>query len=55
MFADEDLDFSRKRAEKHIREDNLFDSRGARIGRAAILADKLESDFNEEVRRILIA
>lgn len=51
LFADEDLDTSRRRAEKHIREEHLFDSRGGRIGRGASLLNSIENGFNDEVRR----
>lgn len=52
IFAEDDLDNSRRRAEKLIREDNLFDSRGARIGqRAAAAIDSFDNDINDEVRR----
>lgn len=51
LFADEDLDTSRRRAEKHIREEHLFDSRGGRIGRGGVLLQELENGFNDEVRR----
>lgn len=50
-FADEDLETSRRRAEKHIREEHLFDSRGGRIGRGAALLNSIENGFNDEVRR----
>lgn len=54
IFADEDLDISRRRAEKHIREENLFDSRGARIGqRAAAAIDSFENDINDETSATL--
>ncbi|XP_057652321.1 uncharacterized protein LOC130891527 [Diorhabda carinulata] len=48
IFADEDLEFSRKRAEKHIREDHAFDSRGGRIIRGGSVMDNLENDINDE-------
>lgn len=47
-FADEDLSTSRLRAEKHIKERNLFDSRGGRIAQRAL--DLVENDIDEEVR-----
>lgn len=50
-FADEDLETSRRRAEKHIRQEHVFDSRAGRIGRGAALLDTIENGFNDEVRR----
>ncbi|XP_072380143.1 uncharacterized protein [Diabrotica undecimpunctata] len=44
IFADEGLEFSRRRAEKHIREDNEFDTR-SRFNRASAL---LDNDINDE-------
>lgn len=49
-FADEDLGISRKRAEKHITEENIFDTRFGY--RAAAAAEALENGFEDEVRRI---
>lgn len=46
-FADEDLSTARLRAEKHITEPTLFDTRGSRAAARALEA--LEGDLNEEV------
>lgn len=51
IFADEDLEFSRRRAEKHIRQDHVFDSRGARISRAGALLEDMDNNISDEVRR----
>ncbi|XP_050500440.1 uncharacterized protein LOC126880552 [Diabrotica virgifera virgifera] len=49
IFADEDLEYSRRRAEKHIREENAFDARTARFNRAsALLADSMDNDISDE-------
>ncbi|CAH1961237.1 unnamed protein product [Acanthoscelides obtectus] len=48
IFADEDLDASRRRAASHIREEHLFDSRGGRVTRAQALANSMEQQFDEE-------
>ncbi|KAJ8925238.1 hypothetical protein NQ315_001424, partial [Exocentrus adspersus] len=60
IFADEELDASRRRAEKHIREEHLFDSRGARIGQrsaassTAIAAfDGIDNEINDETAATL--
>ncbi|VEN44549.1 unnamed protein product [Callosobruchus maculatus] len=47
IFADEDLDASRRRAASHIREEHLFDSRGGRVTRAQAL-DQLDQQIDEE-------
>ncbi|XP_018570559.1 uncharacterized protein LOC108910445 [Anoplophora glabripennis] len=52
IFADEDLDISRRRAEKHIKDENLFDSRGARIGQRAAI-ENFENDVNDETSATL--
>lgn len=46
-FADESLSESRRRAEKHITENHLFDFRGGRIAQRAL---DIENDIDEEVR-----
>ncbi|XP_074030089.1 uncharacterized protein [Leptinotarsa decemlineata] len=48
IFADEDLETSRRRAEKHIKQDHVFDSRGARISRAGALLATMENDIDDE-------
>ncbi|KAH0818136.1 hypothetical protein MTP99_002188 [Tenebrio molitor] len=50
-FADEDLATSRRRAEKHIMEKNMFDSRGGRIAQRAL--DLVENDIDEETASTL--
>ncbi|CAG9861946.1 unnamed protein product [Phyllotreta striolata] len=56
VFAEEDLEFSRRRAEKHITQDNLFDSRGARLSRAGAALENWNGEINDEtansIRRI---
>ncbi|KAJ8948761.1 hypothetical protein NQ318_017930 [Aromia moschata] len=48
IFGDEDIETSRRRASKHIKEQHLFDSRGALIGRRPPFQDGFENDVNEE-------
>ncbi|EFA12937.2 uncharacterized protein LOC657683 [Tribolium castaneum] len=50
-FADEDLATSRLRAEKTIRQNHLFDSRGGRIAQRAL--DLVENDIDEETASTL--
>ncbi|KAL3275377.1 hypothetical protein HHI36_020143 [Cryptolaemus montrouzieri] len=50
-FEDEDLATSRRRAEKHITEPHLFDSRGGYLAQKAI--DALENDIDEETASAL--
>ncbi|KAJ8985163.1 hypothetical protein NQ317_012815 [Molorchus minor] len=52
IFAEEDIETSRRRAGKHIREQNLFDSRGVVIGRRPVL-DNLENDLNDETSAVI--
>ncbi|KAG5877470.1 hypothetical protein JTB14_029404 [Gonioctena quinquepunctata] len=47
FLADDELETSRRRAEKHIKQDHVFDSRGGRI-RADALVSAMENDINDE-------
>lgn len=51
-FANDDLDSARRRAEKTIAEDTLFDSRGGRAARGRPLSSALEEaehEFDDEI------
>lgn len=50
-FADEDISASRRRADKLINEDNIFDSRSGRIGRRPFDDD---NDVDDEVCYLLL-
>ncbi|KAK9880715.1 hypothetical protein WA026_013039 [Henosepilachna vigintioctopunctata] len=50
-FEEEDLATSRKRAEKHITEPHMFDSRGGYLAQRAL--DAVENDIDEETASAL--
>lgn len=55
-FSDDDLNGARRRAEKVIAEESLFDSRGARAARGRPLSaamEDAENEFGEEVNSII--
>ncbi|XP_045464881.1 uncharacterized protein LOC123674075 [Harmonia axyridis] len=50
-FEDEDLATSRRRAEKHITESNVFDTRGGLLAQKAM--DDAQNDIDEETSSLL--